>query len=1075
MTDLTTPTSRTPTLLTALAYVLAGKLALLLAVGPSSATPLYPGAGIALAAALVYGRPALLGVLVGAFLVNLPLGDAAALSSLPALAAATVSAVGATLQAAVGAALVRWRMPGPLRLAEPRDVAQFCLFGASLACLINASLSVPVLVALGTVPVSALPFTWWTWWVGDTLGVLIGAPITLTLIGRPAADWVGRRLTVALPLLAATGLLAVATVLVMRWDQQRSQSVFERDAAAVAAAIEAQLRHASLALEALRGLMVGSDDVSPQELRRAAEPWLALPIQLQALGISQRVPRQDLAAFEAQVSRQLGRPYQVFDRLSPAAAAPGQASSVAARDTADPADPDVVAIRMIEPLASNAAALGVNALSIPAAREAILRAAASDAPAATSGFLLTQEPGQQTGVVLYRALYGTVLPPTATAAERRAALTGVAFVTMRMQRSVEAGMQQALPYLRWCLFDTNPAAARPHLAGDTGCETAAPLPLQRETTIALGGQRWLLRISAETGTVPDAGHSNAWLFSTVGLLSMTMLAALLLTVTGRTRRIEDAVDERTADLRREAAERQQAESALRASEERFRNIFDHAPIGIVYADLEGRLRDANPRLREMLGYRGQALSERSLAELTHPDERAEDADGLARLLAGELQEFERNSRLVHRDGQTLSVRMNWSVLRGPDGLPQRLVAVVEDITEQLRRQDAERGRQAAESANLAKNEFLSRMSHELRTPLNAMLGFAQLLDLDTRPALAPHQHAWAGQILQAGWHLLEMINDTLDLSRIDAGMLRMTLAPVPLRALVQQCVGMMEPAAARRDIGMQVLVPDDRLQVLGDETRLKQVLTNLLSNAVKYNVPGGQVVVHSQRQADGTVALRVLDTGLGLTDAQMASLFQPFNRLGREQGDIEGTGIGLVISRRLAELMGGSLEAERTEGQGATFVLTLPVAPADAGPDAAAPAPDLLDVPYRRRRVHYIEDNETNVEVMRGILAQRPQIAMSVSTLGLDGLTAVRSRRPDLVLLDMNLPDVDGLELLRELQRDPDCASIPVVVVSADATPARIEEALASGARRYMTKPLNLGSFLGMLDELLEGIDSRYG
>ena len=199
------------------------------------------------------------------------------------------------------------------------------------------------------------------------------------------------------------------------------------------------------------------------------------------------------------------------------------------------------------------------------------------------------------------------------------------------------------------------------------------------------------------------------------------------------------------------------------------------------------------------------------------------------------------------------------------------------------------------------------------------------------------------------------------------------------------------------------------------------------------------------------------------------------NRLGREQGDIEGTGIGLVISRRLAELMGGSLEAERTEGQGATFVLTLPVAPADAGPDAAAPVPDLLDAPYRRRRVHYIEDNETNVEVMRGILAQRPQILMSVSALGLDGLTAVRSHRPDLILLDMNLPDVDGLELLRELQRDPDCASIPVVVVSADATPARIEEALASGARRYMTKPLNLGSFLGMLDELLEGIDSRYG
>jgi PAS domain S-box-containing protein len=439
--------------------------------------------------------------------------------------------------------------------------------------------------------------------------------------------------------------------------------------------------------------------------------------------------------------------------------------------------------------------------------------------------------------------------------------------------------------------------------------------------------------------VTDAGHDNARLFSTVGLLSATMPCALLLTVTGRSRHIEDALDERTADLRREAAEHRHGESALRASEERFRNIFDHAPIGIVYADLQGRMRDANPRLRNMIGDAGQALSERSLTALTHPDDRAEDAQGLARLLAGELPEFKRNSRLMHRNGQMLSARMNWSVLRGADGLPQRLVAVVEDITEHLRRQDAGRGRQAAEPANLAKSAFLSRMSHELRTLLNAMLGFAQLLDLDTRPALAPHQRTWAAQILQSGWHLLEMINDTLVLSHIDAGMLRMVLAPVPLQALVQQCVGMMEPAAARRSISLQVQLDDAALRVVGDETQLSQVLINLLSNAVKYNLPGGRVLVQRARPVAGTVTLRVHDTGPGLTDVQMANLFQPFNWLVREQGDIEGTGIGLVIRRRLAELMGGTLQAEPNAGQGATVVLTLPVAPPAARPDPAGHEP----------------------------------------------------------------------------------------------------------------------------------------
>lgn len=1049
-----------PSALTALGYVLLGRLALLLALPPGFAAPIYPSAGLALAAVLVAGRRALPGVALGAFLVNLPLSDPRALANLSALGVPLLSAAGALAQAAAGAALVRWRLRGPLRLAEPAEVAWFCLAGGLLACAINASLSVPVLVALGTVPPSGGVFTWWTWWAGDTLGVLIGAPIVLTLVGQPAADWRPRRITVALPMLATSVLLALATLLVAGWDRQRSKAVFERDASAVTAAVEAQLRHAGLALEAARGLMIGSDDVSPEELRRASAPWLALPIQLQAVGMSQRVRREQLPAFEAQVAREHRRPYKVFDRAPAAAGAPNLTA----------ADDEVVAIRLIEPLQGNSAALGVNALSIPAAREAILRAVDTDAPAATAGFVLTQEPGQQTGVVIYRALYQGDPAP----AERRSAWQGVVFVTMRMQRSVEAGASAAPPYLRWCLIDRNPQAVRPHVAGTAGCEHTAARALRHDAHIALGGQNWLLRIDADPAEVPDSGHGNAWLFSTVGLLPAAMLAALLLTVTGRTRRIEAAVDARTADLQREATERRQAEQALRASEERFRNIFDHAPIGIVYADLQGHPRDANPRMREMLGYGGQALTERSLADLTHPDDRAGIAEGLVRLLAGDISEFEHTARLAHRSGQTLSVRMNWSVLRNAGDQPQRLVAVVEDITEQLRRQDAERGRQAAESANLAKNEFLSRMSHELRTPLNAMLGFAQLLDLDSRPQLAPHQRAWVAQVLQAGWHLLEMINDTLDLSRIDSGMLRMNLAPVQLQSLVRQCVAMMEPAAARRDIHIDLRMDEPGLRVLGDETRLKQVLTNLLSNAVKYNVPGGRVVVHSQRLDGQRLALRVLDTGLGLTDAQMADLFQPFNRLGREQGDIEGTGIGLVISRRLAELMGGALHAESTEGQGSTFVLTLPLADDSPPGEGAAAAGDPLAPPYRQRHVHYVEDNETNVEVMRGILAQRPQVVLEVSGLGLDGLTAIRRQPPDLILLDMNLPDVDGLELLRELQRDPDCATIPVVVVSADATPTRIEEALAAGARRYMTKPLNLGSFLGMLDELLEGIDSRY-
>ena len=223
------------------------------------------------------------------------------------------------------------------------------------------------------------------------------------------------------------------------------------------------------------------------------------------------------------------------------------------------------------------------------------------------------------------------------------------------------------------------------------------------------------------------------------------------------------------------------------------------------------------------------------------------------------------------------------------------------------------------------------------------------------------------------------------------------------------------------------------------------------------------------------VEIVVSDTGLGMTRAQMDELFQPYNRLGRERTAVEGTGIGLVISRRLAELMGGSLRAQSVAGEGSNFILTLPRAPhADGGLTTESELPT-EPASYRQRRVHYIEDNETNIEVMRGMLLRRPQVSLSVSMNGLDGLAAVRLHRPSLILLDMHLPDIDGLELLRHLKDDDDLGSIPVVVVSADATAAHIEAALTAGAAHYVTKPVNLASFLAILDELLDDMDTHFG
>ncbi len=261
--------------------------------------------------------------------------------------------------------------------------------------------------------------------------------------------------------------------------------------------------------------------------------------------------------------------------------------------------------------------------------------------------------------------------------------------------------------------------------------------------------------------------------------------------------------------------------------------------------------------------------------------------------------------------------------------------------------------------------------------------------------------------------------------------------------------------------------------VVGDVTRVRQILLNLMSNAIKYNIDYGKIEIGT-RATGQRVEVSVRDSGLGMSDDQLAGLFQPFNRLGRERSGLEGTGIGLVISKRLAECMGGDLHVRSQPGAGSTFTLALPMASSvDTVRDELAP--DLaLASDYHRRVVHYIEDNETNVEVMRGIVAQRPQVRMTISMTGAQARAELARETPDIILLDMNLPDIEGLDLLRRIKADPAIGAVPLVVVSADALPAQIETALAAGAMRYLTKPVSVSEVLRVLDELLDAASTRY-
>jgi PAS domain S-box-containing protein len=732
-------------------------------------------------------------------------------------------------------------------------------------------------------------------------------------------------------------------------------------------------------------------------------------------------------------------------------------------------------MRFIEPMAGNAAALGLNGLSIPAVRDAIERSTRLDEAVASVAFALTQVPEGQdrTGVVAYRAVYDGA---PADEAQRRTRLRGVVFVTLRPGPMLGTLAREFPAAIQVCIVDADERAALRRLGGPPGCELApAPGMLGYERPFPFAGRQWLLRVSANPRELPEARGANAWLFSMVGLLGAAMLGALLLTVTGRTRRIEAAVAERTAALQAEVHERERAQAALRESEQRFRNILNTAPIGIVYADLSGHVKQTNPRFCELTGYSNDELLTMTVPQLTHPDDNPEDVALSRALVQGELPMYRRQKRYLRKDGRTVWIQSTVTLLRDETGQPRRIVGVVEDITEHLRLLEAEKARDRAEAANRAKSDFLSRMSHELRTPLNAMLGFAQLLDLDRRAPLTPEQRPWVAQIQQAGWHLLEMINEVLDLSRIESGNVKLQIEPVNLAELLAASVAMIDAAAKQRGIVVSSELADGTGVLMGDATRVKQILVNLLSNAVKYNTEHGRIHVATRLADAQTVELAVTDTGLGMSPEQLAELFQPFNRLGREESGQEGTGIGLVISQRLAELMGGSLRARSTAGEGSSFILALPRA---LEPDTVPSDLDGLagEAPgYHRRIVHYVEDNETNVEVMRGILAQRPQVLMEVSVTGAEAQPAIRRSLPDLVLLDMHLPDLSGQELLQRLKADPATAGIPIVVVSADATAAQIDAALQAGASLYLTKPVSVSELLAAVDEVLEQTQTRFG
>jgi PAS domain S-box-containing protein len=525
------------------------------------------------------------------------------------------------------------------------------------------------------------------------------------------------------------------------------------------------------------------------------------------------------------------------------------------------------------------------------------------------------------------------------------------------------------------------------------------------------------------------------------------------------------------------ADQKKLDQRLRDQQFYTRSLIESHIDALVITDPLGIITDVNKQMEALTGCtRDELIGAPFKSYFTDPD-RAEAAIKLA-LQEKKVTDYELVAR--DRDGKTTKVSYNANTFYDRYRVLQGVFAAARDVTERQLNQQAlqktnvelEIAKSAAEKANQAKSDFLSSMSHELRSPLNAILGFAQLME-SASPTPADAQKESIAQILQAGWHLLKLINEILDLSVIEAGRVSLSTEPVSLAEVMSECQAMLEPEAQQRAIRMTFPQFESPIFVSADRTRLKQVIINLLSNAIKYNKEQGTVVVACSTSIPGRTRISVADTGVGLSSDKVAQLFQPFNRLGQEAvGGVAGTGIGLVVTKRLVELMGGNLGVESTVGVGSVFWCELISSnPPQLGAETAETATrDKTPLPISTplHTLLYVEDNQANMKLVEQIIARRPDIRLLTAVNGHLGIEIARKEQPTVILMDINLPGISGVAAMEVLRKDQATAHIPVVALSANANPRDIEMSLAKGFFRYLTKPIKIKEFTDTLNAALQ-------
>lgn len=860
-------------LLLVLAYILAGRLALLLAIPPGFASAIFPPVGIALAAVLIWGCPMLVGVFLGSLLLNLSIGFSSFEAlNLRGLLIASGIALGTSLQSLLGSWLIRRYVGFPNALTDERSIFRLLLLGGPLACLLSASIGAGVLYASQVISATELPFSWWTWWVGDSIGVLIATPLMFIAFAQPRALWRSRAGNVGLPLLISCAIMMLIFIRSSEAEQNNLTLRFHEQAKLMSLTLQSRLDLYSKATQSIERLFSASQEVTRQEFAQFVANLPQTYPGITGLGWDRRIAGSERADYEAALAAE-GFPGV---RIS-------QHNASGAQVPAEPRD-SYVPITYVEPLAGSAKILGFDIASDPLRRRALDQARDSAQATMTAPISLVQDAQAQPGVLIFYPVYQGGVPPELE--QRRSALRGYAVAVIRIRDLIDSalGVYPAESF-QLHLEDVTEATAHTLYGQASSDLPAYAKALVWQERFQVAGRSLQLTI-APSATLLQRNHGlQSWVVLAGGLLLCSLLGGFLLAMTGRAEQISQQVEQRTLEL-----------SA----------ILENAAEGILIFDEQGQIQRANPASSRLLGYSVEALTQHRIGQLIptlYTDSEAALADKLDKPL-------EVGGK--HADGQPLELEVTLSSYE----LPGRhlYIGMLRDIS-------------ARKQVERLKSEFISTVSHELRTPLTSIKGSLGLLVGTTFGELPPLVQELVRIAQSNSERLINLVNDILDIEKLEFGQVGIHLGRTELRPLLREALAHNQGYADSFAVGLQLddsALPEQTL-VEVDSLRLQQVLSNLISNAVKFSPPQGLVEINAQI-VEGQVRVQVRDHGPGIAEEFRTRIFQKFAQAdgsdGRRRG---GTGLGLSICKTLIERMHGQIGYSSVVGAGSTFYFTLPL------------------------------------------------------------------------------------------------------------------------------------------------------